>query len=140
MTDATLKSFAPLHMLVVDDDAMAREVLTDHYKQYGFTVDAAADGAAALAAIEARKPDLILCDRVMPTMSGAELLDVVRKRGAEWQDILFVFITALTDRRDRYAMMPLHPDAYLNKPIMFNEADRTLAELLQKKRGSGAGN
>ena len=123
-----------MRLLVVEDDPMTQEILQIHYSAMGFSVAVAANGGLALQAMEAQKPDLVICDRVMPAMSGAELLDAVRKRGAIWADVLFVFLTALTDRRDHYAMLSLHPDAYLHKPIMFDEADRKLAQLLHKKR------
>lgn len=133
MSTNELGAFAPRHILVVDDDPMAQEILADHYRALGFTVAVASDGADALAAMNVEKPDLILCDRVMPGMSGAELLAAVRARGRDWVAPIFVFVTVLTDRRDHYAMLPLHPDGYLHKPIDFAEADATLAALLHKR-------
>lgn len=129
-----LKAFAPLRILVVDDDAMIASVVVDHYRELGFDVDAATDGADALRKMEAQLPDLVLCDRKMPNMSGPELLENIRGRGPEWQQMAFVFVTALNDRRDRYAMMPLHPDGYVCKPIDFAKEDRLLAAMLRSKR------
>lgn len=133
MSDNSLSRFAPRHILVVDDDPMTQEILSDHYRELGFSVALASDGATALAAMDAQKPDVILCDRVMPGMSGAELLEAVRARGSAWADLVFVFVTALTDRRDHYAMLPLRPDGYLHKPLDFAVADQTLAALLHKR-------
>lgn len=136
MNAETLESFAPLHMLVVDDDPMVVEVLCTHYSALGFIVASAADGTAGLSAMDLHKPDIVLCDRRMPGLSGAELLKVVRERGPEWQALIFVFVTALTDRRDHFAMMPLHPDGYLHKPIDFEIADRALVLILNRRRFS----
>jgi DNA-binding response OmpR family regulator len=74
----------------------------------------------------------------MPEMSGAELLAAVRGQGEKWAQVVFVFVTGLSDRRDRYAMLPLKPDDYFCKPIDFVEADRKLAAILQKRRGTAA--
>lgn len=133
MSANELGALTPRHILIVEDDTMSQEILADHYRDLGFSVAVAADGTAALAAMDAQKPDLILCDRVMPGMSGAELLEAVRARGEAWADLVFVFVTALTDRRDHYAMLPLRPDGYLHKPLDFAEADRVLAALLRKR-------
>lgn len=134
MTTLTLQSFAPLHILVVDDDPMITEILGAHYAALGFSIEAVSDGQAALRAMELRLPDIVLCDRLMPVLSGADLLQMVRDRGPVWQALAFVFLTSMTDRRDRYAMMPLHPDGYLYKPIDFDKADQVLAEILAQRQ------
>lgn len=143
MTEMDIRSLAPLHLLLVDDDPMAIDIFETHYRQYGFTIESASDGNLALRAMEVRMPDIVLCDRVMPGLSGAELLKVVRDRGAnpetaQWQHPIFIFVTALTDRRDKYAMMPLNPDAYLNKPIVLTDADRVIANVVSKRRAAPA--
>lgn len=129
-----LRAFAPLNILVVDDDELIASVTADHYRALGFAVDCAANGAAALQRMEEKLPDLVLCDRKMPEMSGPELLEIIRSRGPEWQQMVFVFVTALNDRRDRYAMMPLRPDGYVCKPFDFATEDLKLARILEKKR------
>jgi DNA-binding response OmpR family regulator len=134
MHESPLRAFAPLHMLIVDDDEILADIACDHYRELGFTVEQAANGKQALHLIEQRRPDIVLCDRRMPEMSGAELLEIVRGKGPEWQRMIFVFVTGLSDRRDRYAMMPLNPDAYLCKPLDFEEADFKLAALLRARQ------
>ena len=131
-------AFGPLHVLVVDDDPIIHLVLEGHYTALGFSVITANNGQEALQAFTQRKPDIVLCDRVMPEMSGAEFLTALRERKEDLSTTVFVFLTALTDRRDKYAMMELEPDGYLDKPVDFEHADRTLAKLLEKKRGAPA--
>lgn len=136
MSDSPLARFAPLHVLIVEDDLFMSELSADHYRGLGFTVDLAPDGKQALATMENRRPDIVLCDRRMPEMSGAALLEIVRGRDAEWQKIVFVFVTGLVDHRDRFAMLDLHPDGYLCKPIDFAVADAELAKILEKKHSA----
>lgn len=138
MPESPLREFAPLHILIVDDDALLADITGDHYRDLGLTVEQAANGKEALQLIEQRRPDIVLCDRRMPEMSGAELLEIVRAKGADWQRMIFVFVTGLSDRRDRYAMMPLNPDAYVCKPINFEEADQKLAALLRARQAAAA--
>ena len=138
MTQNPLAQLAPLHVLIVDDDPFMAELSADHYQELGLSVEIAADGRQALALMDLRRPDLVLCDRRMPEMSGADLLTIIRARDPEWQKIVFVFVTGLVDHRDRFAMMNLHPDGYLCKPIDFADADLELARIIQRKRTSAA--
>lgn len=131
-----LCALAPLYILVVDDDPLIASIAADHFAALGLRVTCVDNGVDALREMEAELPDLVLCDRKMPQMSGAELLEEIRRRGPEWQSVVFVFVTSLVDRRDRYAMMPLHPDGYLCKPIDFVKDDLLIASILQAKRQS----
>ncbi len=136
MTNADLRGFAPRRILIVDDDEMTLDILAEHYAELGFEVEQVKDGAAGLAAMNRQRPDIVMCDRVMPTLSGAEMLSEIRQRGEEWRSVVFFFVTGLTDRRDRYAMLDLEPDGYLNKPIDFAVADKLLAKALASRLAS----
>lgn len=139
MSVESLASFAPLHILIVDDDSFMAALSADHYQSLGFSVEVAVDGKQALAMMEEKRPGLVLCDRRMPEMSGASLLEIIRGRDAEWQKIVFVFVTGLTDHRDRFAMLNLHPDGYICKPLDYEVADAEIARILQRKRDAAAG-
>ena len=67
-------------LLIVEDDAQLRILLTAILTQSGYNVRSAQDGFAALAEMRIEMPDLILSDLYMPGMSGFELLSVVRRR------------------------------------------------------------
>ncbi|MHB1745581.1 MAG: response regulator [Acidobacteriaceae bacterium] len=67
-------------LLIVDDTALVRALLSAILARSGYTVLSAEDGFSALAAIRREVPDLILSDLYMPGMSGFELLSVVRRR------------------------------------------------------------
>jgi CheY-like chemotaxis protein len=68
-------------VLLVDDDPVARHLLGRLLVGMGFTVQTAAEGHAALAAIAVHPPDLILSDVQMPYLDGLGLLRVIRQRG-----------------------------------------------------------
>jgi CheY-like chemotaxis protein len=71
------------NLLIVEDDAQLRILLTAILTSFGYRVRAAEDGFAALVQIRADLPDLILSDLYMLGMSGFELLSVVRRRFPE---------------------------------------------------------
>lgn len=68
-------------ILVVDDEAALRDLLTLMLSEIGHSVLTAADGVEALARIEQEHIDLILTDLLMPNMTGVELIATLRGRG-----------------------------------------------------------
>lgn len=81
-------------ILIVDDSRAMRMIVTRTLRQAGFkdhTVQEAEDGAAALAAIKAQTPDLVLSDWNMPNMSGIELLTQLNGEGIK---VKFGFVTS----------------------------------------------
>ncbi len=68
-----------LNLLIVEDEADTRFLLTQIFAMRGFTVRSAEDGFAALQMIRSAMPDILLSDLNMPGMSGFELLSVVRR-------------------------------------------------------------
>ncbi len=69
-----LRSRKSTYVLVVDDDPEVLEALLDALEGEGYEVDGARDGIDALHSIGRRRPDLIITDLLMPTMTGFELL------------------------------------------------------------------
>jgi CheY-like chemotaxis protein len=115
-------------VLIVDDEPHIREVLRDFLTRVGDEVATAATGAAALEAVAAFQPDVILVDMVMPGMSGADVLAALRRAGLTMPVILM-------------SGQPITPPegffAFLRKPFDL----RKLAELVTAAMGDGrAGN
>ena len=67
-------------VLLVDDDPVFRKLISGYLVAAGYVVRAAVDGLDAVGKLRAGLPDLIICDLIMPRMSGFELLKVVRRR------------------------------------------------------------
>ena len=67
-------------ILVVDDNPLLVNVISEIFKECGYIVRTASDGFAALATIRARVPNILIADLNMPRMSGFELLSIVRRR------------------------------------------------------------
>ena len=68
-------------VLVADDEPHVRELLRDFLAGQGYEVAAAATGDEALAAVPTFRPDVILVDRLMPGLSGTDVLDALRRAG-----------------------------------------------------------
>jgi len=115
-------------ILVVDDEATARNGLAKLLEQEGYQVDLAADGVEALASVSDNAPGLIISDLKMPNMDGMELLRQLREREIE---IPTIVATAFGEVSTAVAAMRAGAEDYLTKPIDFDAlllvVERTLA-------------
>jgi CheY-like chemotaxis protein len=104
--------FAPLSVLVIDDDPDVRGFIVTSLEEQGYRVRDASDGREGLAALERELPDLVVLDFIMPGMSGAAVASEIRQRHPK-QPILFVSGYSETEAVKRTA-----PDApLLTKPF-----------------------
>lgn len=117
-------------IVVVEDEDALREDLVDVLTEAGYSVSAGADGQEGLALIMSEPPDLVICDRLMPVMSGFDVLDTLRRDRPDLNGLPFIFLTALTDVRDRHAVADLNPTLYLGKPIDHRDLLRVVGDLL----------
>lgn len=120
-------------ILLVEDEAGVREMLVDELSVQGHQILEASSGEEGLKKFLSEKPDLVLCDRAMPGMSGYDLLERIRTKHPECSGIPFVFMTALTDPRDKLAVSHLKPTAYIDKPLDFKVLGKKIDELIGKK-------
>ena len=79
----------------------------------GYGVDIAADGRAALALLEERRPDLVILDIVMPELDGFQVLALIRQRS----NIPVIMLTAKCDVTTLRDALVLGADDYLRKPF-----------------------
>jgi CheY-like chemotaxis protein len=68
-------------VLIADDDPHVREMLREFLAGRGYEVATAATGGQAIDAVPTFQPDVILIDRLMPDLSGTDVLDVLRRAG-----------------------------------------------------------
>jgi DNA-binding response OmpR family regulator len=106
-------------ILLIEDEAPVREMLIDELTVQGYKVIEATTGEEGLEKFLENEPDLVVCDRAMPGMSGYEVLERIRGAHPQYEDIPFIFLTALTDPRDKAAVEHLKPSAYIEKPVDF---------------------
>ena len=111
------------HILVVDDEANARTVLTALLEQAGYAVSAAASAEACLASIRELDPDLVLTDLRMPGADGMELLGRLRR---DFPEIPVVLLTAHGTIENAVEAMKRGAHDFLTKPF---DRDRVLQVL-----------
>ena len=105
-------------LLVVDDDAMNRDMLSRRLARQGYTVAVAEDGEQALKMIEGQKFDLVLLDIMMPGVSGLQVLEILRQRHS-MADLPVIMATAKDESSDIVEALKLGANDYVTKPLDF---------------------
>ena len=120
-------------VLVVDDDDAVRSLVEDVLLLEGYDVETAADGLAALAAVEAQRPDAVVLDVMMPGLDGHEVLR--RLRAAEGGlDLPVVMLTAAADDEQAWQAWTGGVDWFLPKPFHADDLLRWLEQLFAGAR------
>jgi CheY-like chemotaxis protein len=103
-------------VLIVDDSGDNVEMVSLLLKKRGFDVSSAPDGPKALEALESARPDVILLDVMMPSMSGMEVLDRIRAN-PQHANIPVILVTAKTGDEDVLEGYKFGADYYITKPF-----------------------
>jgi len=111
---------AKTKLLCIEDDRETAALIAEELQERGYEVTLAYDGGEGFAAIFRTMPDLVLCDINMRVMSGFEVLEHLTKIAPRFNNMPFVFLTALTDRRNELKGRELGADDYVTKPIDFD--------------------
>ena len=116
-------------VLVVDDEPNIVLSLEFLMKREGYTVTTAADGDAALKAVETKAPDLILLDINMPRRNGFDVCQTLRA-DPKYNDVKIMMLTAKGRDVDQEKGLALGADDYVTKPFSTQEVVAKVAELL----------
>jgi two-component system OmpR family response regulator len=129
---------APARVLVVDDEANIRDLLSTSLSFVGFEVETAGDGRGAVAAARSFRPDLVVLDVMLPDMDGFEVCRTLRAEGTR---IGVVFLTARDESRDKVSGLTLGGDDYITKPFSLEEVVARVRAVLRRTQegGDGAG-
>jgi CRP-like cAMP-binding protein/ActR/RegA family two-component response regulator len=103
-------------ILLIEDNDFIRENTAEILELTGYTVHTAADGQAGVTQALAERPDLVLCDIMMPVLDGYGVLHIFNQN-PRLAGVPFIFLTAKTERADLRRGMELGADDYLTKPF-----------------------
>jgi len=119
-------------ILIVDDEADIRAVLSFNIANAGYQVEEAASSEEAMAILLKKDVDLILLDVMLPGISGYKLAENLRENG---NSVPIIFLTALGSERNLIAGFDAGGDDYISKPFSIKEV---LARIEAVLRRSGA--
>jgi two-component system OmpR family response regulator len=122
-------------LLVVEDDPTIAELLSGALRFAGFEVSTAATGGAALKAVAASPPDLVVLDIMLPDQDGFEVLRRVRAQGSK---VPVLCLTARDAVADRVTGLTLGGDDYVVKPFRLDEVVARIRAVLRRGRPGGS--
>lgn len=119
----------PVSVLVVDDEPVLAEMVSMALRYEGWDIATAQDGASAVAAARAERPDVVVLDVMLPDMSGLDVLHKLRKDNPRLPVLL---LTAKDAVEDRIAGLTAGGDDYVTKPFSIEEVVLRLRALLRR--------
>jgi DNA-binding NarL/FixJ family response regulator len=120
-------------ILVIEDQPVMRRNIRTILEMEGFTVTVAENGRKGVAAAQADRPELILCDVMMPELDGYGVLAALREK-IETSTIPFIFLTAKGEKTDLRTGMNLGADDYLAKPVSSDELIAAVNARFERQR------
>src|SRR6516162_4703580 len=116
------------HIIIVDDEAPAREMVGDYLKMHGFTVTLCDGGKALREAIETAVPDLVVLDLNMPEEDGLSIIRDLKRR----TNVPVIMLTATASPIDRVVGLELGADDYVAKPCELRELMARIRSVLRR--------
>ncbi|MBC7430555.1 MAG: phosphate regulon transcriptional regulator PhoB [Rubritepida sp.] len=120
-------------ILIVEDEAPLLTLLRYNLEKQGFRVEEATDGQEALLRVAESRPDLVLLDWMLPSLSGIEVCRQIRRKPAT-RDLPVIMVTARTEDQDAVRALDIGADDYITKPFV---VDALLARIRALLRRSG---
>ena len=120
-------------ILVIEDETSIRESIIDALEFAKYNVEAARNGVEGVQLAQSYKPDLILCDVMMPELDGYGVL-LELSQMPDLSRVPFVFLTAKATRDDMRHGMALGADDYLTKPFTSQELLEAVKSRLERHK------
>jgi DNA-binding response OmpR family regulator len=120
------------HIVVVDDEQPAREMVGDYLRMHGFTVSLCDGGASLRETIAHHLPDLIVLDLNMPAEDGLSIIRDLKQRTS----VPIIMLTATASAIDRVVGLELGADDYLAKPCELRELLARIRSVLRRSTPS----
>ncbi|MBQ7794215.1 MAG: response regulator transcription factor [Clostridia bacterium] len=123
-------------VLIVEDEALMREVIRDYFEKDGYDCDEAETGVEALEQLDAREYDLVLLDIMLPELDGFSVCSQIRKKSS----VPVIMITARSDEYDKLAGFESGADDYITKPFSPKVLLAKANALIRRASGRVCGN
>jgi two-component system, OmpR family, response regulator len=116
------------HIIIVDDEAPAREMVGEYLKMHGFAVTLCDGGKSLRGAIETNVPDLVVLDLNMPEEDGLSIIRDLKSR----TNVPVIMLTATASPIDRVVGLELGADDYIAKPCELRELMARIRSVLRR--------
>ncbi|RCW97944.1 response regulator transcription factor [Marinomonas foliarum] len=121
-----------MRILVVEDDRILGEAISQRISRMGHGLDLAQTGLQANHMLAVQEYDLMLLDLNLPDITGHQILQILRKKHSNTPVIV---LTARDEMKDRIELLDLGADDYMTKPVDFGELEARCRALLRRSQG-----
>jgi DNA-binding response OmpR family regulator/HPt (histidine-containing phosphotransfer) domain-containing protein len=121
------------HILIVDDDLKILAILRALLVPWGFRITTLSDPEKFWDVVPIAKPDLLILDVEMPTMSGLDLCQSVRNR-ADWSHLPIIFLTAHLESSLIQQVFAIGADDFVTKPVVGPEIIARITNLMERQQ------
>lgn len=118
------------HVLIIEDEPVLRDVLTDNLEHEGYQVTSTGNGLEAISAWPETKPDLVVLDVMLPGLSGFDICERMRRTG---DTTPVLFLSARSQPEDRIRGLSAGGDDYLVKPFNLEEFLLRVSNMLRRR-------
>lgn len=118
-----------MRLLVIEDERKIARIITESLKREKYAVDAAYDGEEGFNLADSQPYDLLIVDRMLPGLEGAEIVKKLRENG---KNMPILFLTALSTTEDKTLGLDIGADDYLTKPFAIDELLARVRALLRR--------
>jgi signal transduction histidine kinase/CheY-like chemotaxis protein/HPt (histidine-containing phosphotransfer) domain-containing protein len=130
----------PLHILIVDDAELNRDLLIELLHKRGHAAEGVGDGRAALAALERHNFDVVLMDEEMPHMTGLQATSAIRQREAvSGKHQIIIGLSGHATEDDEIRFREAGMDAYIAKPVHMDKLYEVVESAAQNRQKSASG-
>ncbi|CDS52624.1 Response regulator receiver:Transcriptional regulatory protein, C terminal [Polaromonas sp. CG9_12] len=125
---------------MIEDDTRLATMVGEYLRQSGYAFAHAATGASGLEALQAKPPDLVILDLMLPDMDGLEVCRRIKGQDGDASRTAVLMLTAKGDPMDRIVGLEIGADDYLPKPFEPRELLARIRAVLRRGGDSGGGN
>ena len=126
------------HTLVIDDNAVNRQILDELSRKWGLVPTSVASGPEALEVMKQKSYPLVILDSVMPEMNGFEVAEQIRQDHPS-SEVQMVMLTSATESGQAARCREIGIDAFLSKPVKQRDLKRILQRVLQTNHREESG-
>lgn len=118
-------------VLLIDDDPLVRRALSQWFSVNGWEIHQAEDGDSGLKMASDLSPQVVICDLLMPGCNGFQVCRALRSQGNRFRQTKIIVTSGSAYATDRRNALEAGADAFLMKPILWEDLQETLSRLLE---------
>ncbi len=122
-----------IKILIIEDEDAIRENIAEMLSICGYQVEVAANGREGISQTLVFKPDVIVCDIMMPFMNGYQVLETLRSSNSQ-ANTPFIFLTSMANPSEIREGMLIGADDYLTKPFTFSDLIAAIESRLKREK------